>query len=104
MLIGFKIWVLWINYEDDIKNPDMIVVDLLISIFLAIWNFGVIAGYIILYIKFVQLIRTSNGLLDFMICQTKAFFMFIFIVLTLRTFSTVANPIFFDIIEDKKGN
>ena len=52
MLIGFKIWVLWINYEKEIKNPDMIVVDLLISIFLAIWNFGVIAGYIVLYIKF----------------------------------------------------
>ena len=37
-------------------------------------------------------------------CQTKAFFMFIFIVLTLRTLSTVANPIFFDIIENENGN
>ena len=30
--------------------------------------------------------------------------MFIFIVLTLRTLSTVANPIFFDIIENENGN
>ena len=75
-------------------------VDAIFSIFIAICTFGIIAAYVILYMKFVSLINNSNGFLDFMSCQTHTFFIFVFILLALKTVTAVSAPIEFDILED----
>ena len=82
----------------------MIVIDVVFSAFIAVCAFGIIAAYTVLYIKFMELINTSNGFLDFMRMQTHLFFVIIFIILLLKTIGLVSDPIDFDILKDiKKG-
>ena len=75
-------------------------VDVIFSAFIAIIAFGIIAAYTVLYIKFMHLINTSNGFLDFMRMQTHLFFVIIFIILLLKTIGMVADPIEFDVLAD----
>ena len=54
--------------------------------------------------KFLDLIKNSNGFLDFMRTQTHLFFGFIFMILAVKTAASVAAPIEFDILADMGGH
>ena len=64
--MGLKIWIVCKDQYEEGKNDTLIVVDMIFSAFIAIIAFGIVAAYTVLYIKFMHLINTSNGFLDFM--------------------------------------
>ena len=55
--------------------------------------FVVLLAYVILQIKFKELMKKSNGDLDFMNFQVRTFFTFLIILLFLREFELIALPI-----------
>ena len=98
--MGLKIWVVCQDQYREGKNDTLIVVDVIFSALIAIIAFGIGAAYTVLYIKFMHLINTSNGFLDFMRMQTHLFFVIIFIILSLKIIGMVADPIEFDILKN----
>ena len=99
-----KIWIVCQDTYAKGKDLTLVIVDILTSVFCALCGLGFIAAYIILYMKFLDLIKNSNGFLDFMRTQTHLFFGFIFMILALKTAASVAAPIEFDILADMGGH
>ena len=66
IVIGLKIWIVWLNYSHDKQEEDLIYYDILFSTVLTICSFLIVAAYIVLYLAFIKVIRSSNGLLEFM--------------------------------------
>ena len=104
VICGAKILIVCQDSYAKGKDMTLVIVDILTSVFCALCGFGFIAAYIILYWKFLDLIKKSNGFLDFMRTQTHCFFGFIFMVLALKTGSAIAAPIEFDILSDMGGH
>ena len=104
VICGAKILIVCQDSYAKGKDLTLVIVDILTSVFCALCGFGFIAAYIILYWKFLDLIKKSNGFLDFMKTQTHWFFGFIFMVLALKTGAAVAAPIEFDILSDLGGH
>ena len=100
VIIGFKIWIECQDTYAEGRDDKLIAIDMIFFAFVTICTFGIIAAYTILYMKFISLINSSNGFLDFMRFQTHTFFIFVFVILTLKTISTISSPIEFDILED----
>ena len=75
------------------RDDDLLVWDAFFSAITVLLSFTIVAAYIVLYMKFMKLIKTSNGFLDFMKTQTRSFFLFVFVILTVK----IATSIFFPI-------
>ena len=74
--------------------------DALVSTISVILYLVIVVAYIVLYKKFMNLIKISYGFLDFMKMQTHAFFVFVFLILTLKISTTVISTIKYDIYDD----
>ena len=80
------------------RDDYLLVWDAIFSAITTVLSFTIVAAYIVLYMKFMNLIKTSNGFLDFMKTQTHSFFLFVFAILTVKIVTSILFPIQFDYI------
>ena len=75
-------------------------IDIVFSVVVTGSSFCIIVIYAVLFHKFLGLIKSNNGFLDFMRCQIVFFFTFLIILMSIKSVSLIAIPIEFDVLID----